>query len=233
MKFKKMLLFSGIVLGMLGILLHFNTYLEKENAIETKTYTSKNEFVKSAADNNVLEDEPEISTKLKKGCVVVNVKTMCDKQYQKLHKDDWKVRAKKITKKGTKALYSEFNIYFKAKNAVSFTSKKSSDAETIYKDFVKNNKISGSTDMIVGLSGRDPEGVAGMSYVGKVKGGPKVLIFASSYNSEAETVQHEIGHAYDLEHCKSNCVMKASGFGNLNKFCSKHKREWKNNRKYY
>ena len=86
-----MLLFSGIVLGMLGILLHFNTYLEKENAIETKTYTSKNEFVKSAADNNVLEDEPEISTKLKKGCVVVNVKTMCDKQYQKLHKDDWKV----------------------------------------------------------------------------------------------------------------------------------------------
>lgn len=130
-------------------------------------------------------------------------------------------------------MYSEFNICFKAKNAVSFTSKKSSDEEKIYMDFTKKNKVSGNIDMIIGLSGRDPKGVAGISYVGKVKGGPKVLVFASTYNSEAETIQHEIGHTYDLSHCKNKCVMKSSGFGYLNKFCSGHKKKWKSNRKYY
>ena len=224
---------TGLLLSMLCTLLCFNVNLNTNYEVETKTYTSKKEFEKSSADNKVLEEEPEIETKLKKGCVVVNVKTMCDKEYQALHKKDWKIRAKKIAKKGTKALYSEFNIYFKPKQAVSFTTKKSSDAEKIYKDFANKNKVGKNIDMIVGLSGRDPKGVAGISYVGKVKGGPRVLVFASTYNSEAETIQHEIGHTYDLNHCKNKCVMKSSGFGYLNKFCSGHKKKWKSNRKYY
>lgn len=231
MKMQKKILITGIVLSVLAVVFCIGMSVNKE--YEAKTYVSKKEFKTSSADSKVLEDEPEISTKLKKGCVVVNVKTVCDKQYQKLHKDDWKVRAKKVTKKGTKALYSEFNIYFKPKKAVSYTSKKSSNEETLLKDFVKKNKISGSVDMIVGLSGREPKGVAGITYLGKVSGGPKVLIFATTYNSEAETIQHEIGHTYDLDHCKKKCVMTASGFGYLNKFCTKHKKQWKANRKYY
>jgi len=233
MKNQGKMLYKTIILSMLIMVFSISYHVDEKNAIETKTYTSKKEFEKSVADTEVLKEEPEISTKLKKGCVVVNVKTVCDKQYQDLHKKDWKVRAKKITKKGTKKLYSQFNIYFNPQKAVGFTSKKSSDEEKLYKDFVKKNKISGKTDMIVGLSGRDPDGIAGITYVGKVQGGPKVLIFASTYNSEAETIQHEIGHTYDLNHCKKNCVMKSSGFGYLNQFCSGHKKKWKANRKYY
>lgn len=229
----KIVFYTTIIIGLLIITLNFDFQFAKRYSIESKSYTSKKEFQKSSADNQVLEAEPEISTKLKKGCIVVNVKTLCDKEYQKIHKKDWKVRAKKVTKKGTKALYSEFNIYFKPREAVSFTSKNSSDAEKIYEDFVKKNKISGNIDMLVGLSGRDLKGVAGLTYSGKVKGGPKVLIFASTYNSEAETIQHEIGHTYNLNHCKKDCVMRASGFGYLNKFCSAHKKKWKSNRKYY
>lgn len=201
--------------------------------VECKTYTSEKQFEKSAMDTAVIEDEPEIEEKLKKGCVIVNVKTMCDSSYQNAHKKDWKVRAKKLTKKATSKLYTNFNIYFKPKKAVSCSTKKSKSDETIYNDFVKKYKVSGNVDMIVGLSGQKPKGVAGISYVGKVKGGPRVLVFASTYNSEAETIQHEIGHTYDLEHCNNNCVMKASGFGYLNKFCAKHKKKWNNNRKYY
>lgn len=232
MKNKSLFYITFILLLLVGIL-NLNFLSNNKYNVETKKYTSKKEFEKSSADNQVLEDEPEISKKLKKGCVVVNVKTLCDKEYQKLHKKDWKVRAKKVTKKGTKALYSEFNIYFKPKEAVSFTSKKSTDDEKIYEDFVKKNKISGNVDMLVGLSGREPKGVAGISYLGKVKGGPKVLVFASTYNSEAETIQHEIGHTYNLNHCNKNCVMKSSGFGYINKFCSSYKKKWKSNRKYY
>ncbi len=233
MKGKWKLIIAGTMLSMVLMMMCGCITLDSEQEYAVKEYTSKKEFEKSNADSEVLQDEPEMATKLKKGCVVVNVKTVCDKQYQNAHKKDWKVRAKKVTKKGTKALYSQFNIYFSPQKAVGYTSVKSSNEEKLLKDFVKKNKISGKTDMIVGLSGRQPDGVAGITYVGKVSGGPKVLIFESSYNSEAETIQHEIGHTYDLNHCKKSCVMKSSGFGYLNKFCASHKKKWKANRKYY
>lgn len=225
------LLFVGATMCMLN----FTVVNAQDKAqVEIKTYSSQNEFIKSAADTEILEDEPEIETKLKQGCVVVKVKTLCDTKYQNLHEDDWKVRAKRITKKGTKKLYSTFNIYFKVKKVGKCTTKKSSDAEKIYDDFAERYKASENYDMIVGLSGRRPDGnTAGMSYLGKVEGGPRVIVFSTTYNSEAETIQHEIGHTYGLKHCENDCVMKASGFGYLNKFCSKHKKEWKENRKYY
>lgn len=216
-----------------SLVINSNNECGKKIEIDCKEYTNKNQFVKSAMDTKVIEDEPEIEEKLKKGCVVVNVKTMCDSSYQNAHKKDWKVRAKKITKKATSKLYTNFNISFKPKKAVSCSTKKSNNANTIYKDFAEKYKVSGKIDMIVGLSGQNPKGVAGISYVGKVEGGPRVLVFASTYDSEAETIQHEIGHTYDLEHCEKDCVMKTSGFGYLNKFCKSHKKQWNNNRKYY
>lgn len=229
---KKKMFLAGAICCMLSMNTLGNTVSAATNAVEIKTFTNESEFEITSIDSQYLYEEPELDTKLKAGCVVVNVKPKVDAAYKKLH-TDWKARAKKLTKKGTKDLYDEFNIYFKVGTAGSCTTINSTNAEKIYIDFANNNTVSGSTDMIVGISGRKPKNTAGISYLGKVSGGPRVLIFATTYKSEAETVQHEIGHTYDLEHCNSNCVMTAAGFGYLNKYCAKHRKEWNKNRKYY
>ena len=59
------------------------------------------------------------------------------------------------------------------------------------------------------------------------------MIFPSTYKSEVETVQHEIGHTYNLDHCNKACVMKASGFGYLNKVCGVHGDWWCFRREWY
>jgi len=200
---------------------------------ETKTYKSKEQFITSKYDTAVLKEKSNTASKLKKGSVVVNVKTMCDKEYQKLYAKDWKIRAQRITKKGTKALYSKFNIYFIPKKAVTFKSANSTNAVTLLNNFSKKYKVSKKIDMIIGFSGKKPAHIAGITYIGKINGGPRILIFASSYETEAETVQHEIGHTYDLIHCEKKCVMTSQGFGYLNKFCSAHLKKWNKNRKYY
>jgi len=213
----------------------YNVYAKHfvSSEYEIKAYKTNNQFKKSTYDTAVLKNNPEAVPKLKKGCMVVNVKTMCDKEYQKLHKQDWKVRAKRIVKNGTKALYSKFNIYFVPKKAVSFKSAKSSNAITLLGNFAKKNKATKKVDMIIGFSGKNPAHIAGIAYMGQIEGGPRVLIFATTYAAETETVQHEIGHTYDLGHCKKNCVMRSEGFGYLNRFCSAHLKKWKRNRKYY
>ena len=221
----------AIALGCLLCLIKSNVFASAPMLV--KSYSSSSQFIVSALDSAIIPDEPDIDNKLKKGCVIVNVKTMCDKSYQNRHPKDWKVRAKKITKKATNGLYDNFNICFKPKKAVSFSSKNASEAVTIYDAFAGKYHTANSSEMIVAFSGRQPSGVAGISYLGKESGGPRVLIFASTYESEAETVQHEIGHTYGLNHCSDNCVMKASGFGYINHFCSKHKKQWKKNRTYY
>ena len=200
---------------------------------ETKSYKSKKQFIKSKYDTAVLADKPEMSIKFKKGCVVVNVKTMCDKAYQNLHKSDWKVRAKRIVENGTKALYSKFNICFVPKKAVTCKLANSQNAENLLVKFTRKYKATKKVDVIIGFSGKNPKYVAGITYIGKIGGGARILIFASTFESEVETVQHEIGHIYDLKHCSNNCVMTNEGFGYLNKFCSAHFKQWKKNRKYY
>lgn len=93
-----------------SLVINSNNECGKKIEIDCKEYTNKNQFVKSAMDTKVIEDEPEIEEKLKKGCVVVNVKTMCDSSYQNAHKKDWKVRAKKSLKK-PQVNYTQILIY--------------------------------------------------------------------------------------------------------------------------
>lgn len=198
-----------------------------------KYYESKKDFKKTKYDKQILKDKKTATPKLKKGCVVVTIKTMCDKAYQKIHKKDWKVRAKMITVKATEKLYSKFNIHYIVKKGVAYKSANSQDAYTLLKKFTSKYKPGKKADMIVALSGKNPQHIAGITYMGQISGGARVLVFASTFEAEAETVQHEIGHTYNLNHCNRSCVMTGEGFGYINKFCPDHKKQWKTNRTYY
>lgn len=198
-----------------------------------KYYRKRDEFKETENDRIVLKDRKKTAAKLKKGSVIVNVKTMCDTKYQKLHKKDWKIRAKLITIDATEKLYDRFNIYFNVKKAVKYKSNSSNNPFTLLKKLRKKYKPGKKADMVVAFSGKKPKYIAGITYIGKIAEGPRILVFASSYNSETETVQHEIGHTYSLNHCNKHCVMAGEGFGYLNKFCKVHKKHWKETRTYY
>lgn len=206
-------------------------------SIGRKQFTSEDEFVRSIYDNIVLDEEPEdnidVSQGLRATSIIVNVKTMCDAQYRKAHSSDWEIRAKRTVKEATTYLYDFIGIKFVVKEGVAFTSASTTNPEKLLDDFISHYKVGNGIDMIVGLSGRKPKDTAGIAYKGKIEGGPRVLIFPSTYKSEVETVQHEIGHTYNLEHCNKACVMKASGFGYLNKVCGVHGDWWCFRREWY
>lgn len=200
--------------------------------IMLKSYNEESDLIKSSYDDQIMLDSSEVSEPLKKGCVVVKVKTVCDQKYRSKHSKDWKVRAKNTVRDAAKILYSKFNIKYYPSNGIAWTSPNTSDWESIYKNAVSNFKVTKSGNMLVAFSGQRVGGVAGMSKQGK-KNGPHLVVFSTTYKSEVETTQHEMAHTYNLGHCTSACVMQNVGFGYTNKFCSKHENYWNKNRKFY
>jgi len=98
-----------------------------------------------------------------------------------------------------------------------------------------------TADIMIAFSGVTPSDNSNTTGIGFV-GTPGCVIFDNGYSTNAETVQHEVGHNYGLNHCQdetgseygdSDCVMTEVGFGYIGEFCTGHHDEWEDNKYKY
>lgn len=197
------------------------TRVESEKDIKTSEY-----------DNNTIMDA-DYAKKLKKGCVVVNAKIVCDSTYRKKFSKDWKSRSKKTLVQATNMLYDKFNIYYNVKQEVAWDSGKSKNPDKLLDQLYLKYNVdkSKNTDVIVGFTRKRQGSVLGIGYIGA----PYGLVCSTAYKTDIQVAQHETGHNYKLLHCNNKkCTMYPYSYQeNINKLCKKHKDQWKKNYKLY
>lgn len=198
---------------------------------ETKLETEKN-LVSCSYDNAEILDM-DYSKKVKKGCVVVDAKVVCDETYQKKYSKDWASRSKKTVVQATNMLYDKFNIYYKVKKGVTWNSGKTKNPEKLLEQLYSKYNISKNKNInvVVGFTRKRQKNILGIGYIGY----PYALVCSTVYKTDVQTAQHETGHNYKLKHCNNKkCTMYPYSYQeNLNRLCSKHQKQWKNNRSLY
>ncbi|WDV45637.1 M12 family metallo-peptidase [Clostridiaceae bacterium M8S5] len=169
--------------------------------------------------------------------ITVKVTTPCDDEWRSKY-SSWKNEAYKSVERADDELLSKFGIDFTVTSQPAWSSSQTTAIGLL--DEAYDEHGTGGADLMIAFSGRKPSdaSVAGMGYLGE----PGCIIFDNGYNINAETVQHEVGHNYGLSHCQdesdpsydgSNCVMTATGFGYIGKFCTGHYNQWYSNKSKY
>lgn len=200
--------------------------------VKSLKYKNKSDLKETNYDKIILKDDI-VTPKLKKGCVVVNMKLVCDQTYQKAYKKDWAARARKTVYQAGIDINVNFNIFYNIRKAVSWKSSKSSDAETLLYELRDSNYLTNESkdDMVIGFTKKASGNTLGIGFIGA----PYSLVCSTVYNTDIQTAQHEGGHNYDLNHCNNPkcCLYPYSDIDNIGRFCSPHKSQWKQNRKMY
>ncbi len=199
---------------------------------QTTRVVSEKELKPCSFDNLEVLDM-DYSKKLKKGCVVVEAKVVCDSSYRKKFSKDWSSRSKKTVVQATNFLYDKFNIYYKVKKGVSWDSGKTKNPEELLSQLYSKYHVSKNknVDVVIGFTRKRQDDILGIGYIGY----PYALVCSTVYKTDIQTAQHETGHNYKLRHCNnSKCTMYPYSYQeNTNRLCEKHQKQWKNNRKLY
>ena len=203
-------------------------YLE----VQTTKAASENDLISCSYDNAEILDM-DYSKKVKKGCVVVEAKVVCDASYRKKFSKDWASRSKKTVVKATDMLYDKYNIYYKVKKGVKWNSGNTKSPETLLGQLYSKYNVNKdkNVDVVVGFTRKRQGSILGIGYIGY----PYALVCSTVYKTDVQTAQHETGHNYKLQHCNNKkCTMYPYSYQeNINRLCTKHQKQWNNNRKLY
>lgn len=221
-----------VLLIILGIEANTKEIQAAKFDIQATKINSERDLISCSYDNAEILDI-DYSKKLKKGCVVVEAKVVCDASYRKKFSKDWASRSKKTVVQATNMLYDKFNIYYKVKKGVTWESGQTKDPEELLIQLYSKYNVSKSknVDVVVGFTRKRQGDVIGIGYIGL----PYALVCSTVYKTDIQTAQHETGHNYKLQHCNNRkCTMYPYSYQeNVNKLCEKHQKQWKNNRKLY
>lgn len=169
---------------------------------------------------------------------VVYVTSPCDDEWRSQYAS-YMYEAGRTVERADDELYNEFGIdlYSVAQFPWSSSSTTSSGLlNEAYSEHGLTYNGNQTAEMMIAFSGVTPSdnsNITGVAYVGL----PYLVVFDNGYSMNSETLQHECGHTYGLNHCESEagssygdsaCVMTAYGFGNIDQFCTGHYAEWAN-----
>lgn len=231
---KKSIVKAIAVILMIIVGIEANTKEIQAANMDTQTTKMNSEKdLKSSSYDNLEVLDMDYSKKLKKGCVVVDAKVVCDSTYRKKFSKDWSSRSKKTVVQATNFLYDKFNIYYKVKKGVTWDSGKTKDPEELLSQLYSKYNVNKNknVDVVIGFTRKRQGNVLGIGYIGY----PYALVCSTVYKTDIQTAQHETGHNYKLRHCNNKkCTMYPYSYQeNVNRLCEKHQKQWKTNRKLY
>lgn len=160
----------------------------------------------------------------------VAVTEPCDKAWQDAYPSNWMWQAHRCVVNADEMLETRFGVQYYSVSQKYWTSNNTTP-EALVDEARDEWGLRDGAKLMVAFTGRD--GGNTMGIVTDI-GDPYALIFNKGYEYNRETVQHETGHCYGLEHCfGDNCVMTAYGMGHINTLCSDHADEWYDARNNY
>ncbi len=95
----------------------------------------------------------------------------------------------------------------------------------------------GNADIMIAFAGSifDSSTSAGFGMTSALNE-PYCIVFDHGYNQNCKSAQHEVGHAYGLDHCYNTCVMKQGWDREWNLFghlCTTHYNKWSSAKNKY
>lgn len=173
---------------------------------------------------------------VKLASVTVNVTSPCDEEWRASY-SNWSYQANRAVERADDELDRRFGIDFYSVAQPLWSSSNTTSNGLLSEARSKHGltyNSSQTADLMIAFSGVTPTNnslITGSAYVSQ----PYTTIFDNGFSMNAETVQHEAGHMYGALHCHdesgsgydgSDCVMTAEGFGNIDRFCNGHRRDW-------
>lgn len=166
----------------------------------------------------------------------VAVTEPCDKAWRDTYPSNWMWQAHRCVTNADTMLSSKYGIQYYSVSQKYWTSNHT-DYVDLLDEVIDEWGLRDEAKLMVAFSGRDNPDVYGVAYLNT----PHCLIFDNGYEYNRETVQHETGHCYGLDHCQeecsssctANCVMTESGMGYIDKICSEHNTKWNNAKNKY
>lgn len=97
-------------------------------------------------------------------------------------------------------------------------------------NILKRDIGKGSADIMIAFAGSIFDSSTGAGFgMTSALNEPYCIVFDHGYKQNCKSAQHEIGHAYGLEHCSNTCVMKQGWDLDWNLFqhlCTTHENQW-------
>lgn len=161
----------------------------------------------------------------------VPVTSPCDQAWRNTYPNNWMWQANRAITNADDMLSNKFGIEFYSV-AQKYWDSSSSSAKDLVAEAKNEWGLTDGATLMIAFTGKNDGNKMGRVYD---IGVPYVLILDHQYEDNRETVQHEVGHAYGLEHRDgdNNCVMIDIGMGHIDTICSTHEQQWKNNKNKY
>lgn len=159
----------------------------------------------------------------------VAVTEPCDQYWRNKYPDNWMWQAHRSVVNGDTMLTNRYGIQYYSVSQKYWNSDNTTPS-ALLNEVISEWGLRDNAKIMIAFTGRSGGNTMG---IGKVGSG-YALIFDNGYEYNRETVQHETGHCYGLDHCYGdNCVMTAYGMGHIDTICSRHNSDWNNARTKY